>query len=57
MPKEKLREEMVKILKNPKYADALSSLPCPLDSCQKLKELGYFVSFITVIIVIISNFV
>jgi len=41
VPKEKLRDEMMKVLKNPLYADALSSLPSPLDSCQCLKQLWY----------------
>ena len=39
---------MVKVLKNPMFAEALSSLPCPLDSCLRLKQIWYchFVIFI-----------
>jgi len=42
MPKDRLREEMVKILKNPLYTEALTSLLCPLDTCPKLRQIWYY---------------
>ena len=50
---------MVKVLKNPQYTDKLSSFSCPLDACQKLKQIWYchicFVIIITVIFIVMSN--